>query len=90
MVGFDIRINGKPLYTMAAGDFGRMNAMVMRLKTKTNAGPIHEEIVIFGQGSPSDGEEVVWDRTNLKLGDEVTIRIVETAAASPAKPLVDF
>ena len=94
MVGFEILVNGKRLYTIGVGDFGVMQASVMHARVQTKAGPIHDEIHVYGQGSdctnPEDRRAYVWDREMLKTGDEVTIRVIETDSSDPGKPLADL
>jgi|SRR5262249_50907378 len=94
MVGFEVLVNGKRLYTVGVGDFGIMCASVMHARVQTKAGPIHDEIHVYGHGSnytnPEDKQACVWDRERLKVGDEVTVRVIETDSFDPGKPLADM
>ena len=89
MVGFEILVNGKRLYTIGVGDFGVMQASVMHARVQTNAGPIYDEVLVHGQGHSSDNPEgrraFAWDREMLKIGDEVTIRVIETDSFDPGE-----
>ena len=91
MVGFEILVNGKRLYTIGIGDFGVMTASVMHARVQTKAGPIFDEIHVNGQGSKSEDKEAwVWDREVLKVGDEVTVRVIKTDSVDPGRPLADL
>jgi hypothetical protein len=82
MVGFEVLVNGKRLYTIGIGDFGIKSASVMHARVQTNAGPIVDELFVHGQGNG-----LVWDREFVKLGDEITIRIIETDSFDPGRPI---
>lgn len=88
MIGFEILVNGKRLYTIGVGDFGILGAEVILARVKTIAGPIHEQISVWGQSRPSEGPEdrgCSWPWHDVIVGDEVTIRIIETDAFDPGE-----
>lgn len=79
MVVFEISVNGQRAFAMAAGDFGMLTASLMWHRIQTNAGPIHEDIRLMGRGlEPGGGKHLHWPDRNLKVGDEVTVRIVDS------------
>lgn len=80
MVVFEVSVNGQRAYAMAAGDFGMLTTDVMWARIQTNAGPIHEEFRLIGRGmEPRGVKHLHWPDRHLKVGDEVTIRIVDSA-----------
>jgi hypothetical protein len=79
MVVFEVSVNGKRTFAMAAGDFGMLTASIMWDRIQTNAGPVHEAIRLLGRGlEPPGGKHLSWPDRSLKMGDEVTIRIVDS------------
>jgi hypothetical protein len=79
MVVFEVSVNGKRAFTMGAGEFGMLTASVMWDRIQTNAGPIHEAIRLSGRGlEPPAGKHLSWSDQSLKMGDEITIRIVDS------------
>src|SRR5580700_5668301 len=80
MRAFDVRLNGKRLCIAGVGDNGVLNTMVDHV-----AGFGRDEVSLRVGGLVSTTEEhVTWRRLQLKVGDEVTVRIVE--ADSVDKP----
>ena len=80
MVAFEISVNGQRLYTIGAGDFGLIAADLMWHRIQTQAGPIHEMVRICGRGlEGTEGNCLNWPAATLKVGDEVTIRITQSA-----------
>lgn len=80
MVVFEVSVNGKRAFAMAAGDFGMLTASIMWDRIQTNAGPVHEAIRLSGRGlePPPGGKHLSWPDKSLKMGDEITIRIVDS------------
>jgi hypothetical protein len=86
MLGFQISVNGKPLYTVGAGNFGMLQAGVDWSRIAQNKGTIYEHLWVEAKrytGQPLKDEH--WQNHALKVGDEVTIKIIETD--SPDQPL---
>jgi hypothetical protein len=78
MVAFEILVNGHHIRTITAGEFGMLNADVMWAKIQTKAGPICEEFRVMPRGMEgNEGDALHWPDADLKIGDIVTIRIVE-------------
>jgi hypothetical protein len=69
MIAFEVWVNGEKKCTAGVGDKGVLNAIMN--------GPSHPHLSV---GGLSGEEHVRWLERNgeLKVGDEVTIRIVET------------
>ncbi len=87
MVCFEIWVNGERLYTAGIGDFGGLSATLnwfqfrpeeYLAEQKTKELP---RLIIWGE---ADHKSFAWPEPRLKIGDEVTIRIVEGAV--PDKP----
>jgi protein involved in polysaccharide export with SLBB domain len=92
MIGFQLSVNGKPQQTIGIGDLGMLSATVEwhRLKTKVD---IHESLYVGSRAMspPKDlamemPKHVHWQNIRLKVGDEVTIKVVETETADPPLP----
>ncbi len=86
MVGLEISINGKPTYTIGVGELGVLSATVewVRLPTKTS---IHERFILrasaMAAGAKSPSDATYWQNISVRVGDEVTIRAVETVSHDP-------
>lgn len=85
MVAFEILVNGKKLYTIGAGDFGILSALVHWDRIHNKTGRVYERACVRGNAMHgSDKTHSVWPDENLKVGDEVTVRIIETDNCDPA------
>jgi hypothetical protein len=88
MVALEIRINGKVAYTIGVGARGTLSANVSWVHVDRKAGPPHEEAWLSAQGSPGvHGEPLSWPHTSLAMGDEVTIRLIESEQIDEGLPL---
>jgi hypothetical protein len=99
MVAFEVLLNSKRIYTMGIGDFGTMGigdfgvmtAHATYHRVRTQRGPIEEGVAVFGTGHNSTDPEtkrgVVWDWVEAKVGDEITIRVIETDTCDPGHPI---
>ena len=87
MIGVQISLNGKPLYTVGGGDFGAMLAGVDWSRTATRKGPIVEHLWVGARFYPGSGVEdfQFWQNHALQVGDEISMKIVETD--TPDQPL---
>src|SRR5687768_870234 len=78
MIAFEISINGCHTRTVSVGEFGVLTADVMWDRLQANDGRILGGCRIGARGLVGDeGESVQWTHAPLKVGDFVTIRIVE-------------
>jgi hypothetical protein len=80
MVGLQISINGKLSNTIAVGELGMLSATVewARLPTKNSS---HEQLWVRPTGMKTGdvpNKHVHWEIVPLRVGDEVTIRAIET------------
>lgn len=84
MIALEVLVNGQPYRTMGFSDFGMVTAGVNWLRIEKKTGPIHEDLHVAGSGVDRvGGEYLTWDPQALKLGDEVTIRIVDLDKIDP-------
>lgn len=84
MVAFEILVNGKRLYTIGAGDFGVVSADVHWDRIQKKTGQVHERARVMGHAlHVADNTHSLWPNEDLKVGDEVTIRIIETDDCDP-------
>lgn len=90
MIGFHVSVNGKPLYTMTAGKTGMLKAEIEWWRGLVKDHGILELASVRGIGLDSDGDDVDWPRNQLKVGDEVTVRIVnDDTGSSPVPAIVE-
>ena len=92
MLGLQVSLNGKCLYTIGIGDFGMMNAGVDWARIAQNKGTIYEHLWVEAKGySGQPLKDEHWQNHSLTLGDEVSIRIIEIDAPDlPLPGLPDF
>jgi hypothetical protein len=81
MRAFEVYLNGKPLCVAGIGDDGVLNAMVDYV---VGRGRNQQTLRVGGLISPT-GEHVIWKRRRLKIGDEVRVKIVESASIDRPK-----
>jgi hypothetical protein len=91
MICFEIQINGKTLCTAGIGRFGVLQTSLHWVKRRPGIKPngISEkdwcrEELHFHVGGQNSQNSLKWLSRQLKLGDEITVRIVERA--KPDKP----
>jgi hypothetical protein len=85
MTAFEIIVNGHHIRTITAGDFGVLNADVMWSKIQPNSGPIDEQFRVLISGLEGNGGDAIsWPEAPLKMGDTVTIRIIQAECAGDA------
>ena len=91
MIGFQVAVNGQTLYTVGIGEFGMMHAGLewARLPTK---GPALEYLWVGAYATQAGGDtskavpsQHYWQNIALKVGDEVTMKVVDVE--SPDAPL---
>lgn len=90
MFAFEVSLNGKKICTAAQQDFGTLHAEIMRMKMMAPRDPkgdpadqvIKESTRLSLRGvrggDMRTGAYAEWLAQNLKMGDEILIRIVET------------
>lgn len=77
MIGFEISVNGSRIRTVSVGAFGVLTADVTWDRVQTIGGPILEECRTGARGLIGDqGDAVRWPHEQLRVGDTVTIRVV--------------
>jgi hypothetical protein len=87
MLAFEIHINGKKRCVAGIGKPGVVSTVLSWvLRAPEGRGRQSEELSlgVGGLVSRSD-EDLVWLQRDMRLGDEVTIRIVEVRAADKPK-----
>jgi|GEM_PF-3669586 len=78
MIAFEILVNGHHIQTVAAGELGMVTANLMAHRIGRGDSAVAEEIWLHPSGvEDGSGDHVEWATSYLKVGDAVTIRIVE-------------
>jgi hypothetical protein len=78
VIAFEISVNGHHIRTVSVGEFGMLTAEVMWARIRQNSGTIHEEFRTLCHGlEGNEGDSLQWPDAPLKVGDAVTVRIVE-------------
>jgi hypothetical protein len=78
VIAFEISINGHHIRTIAVGEHGMLTADVTWFRMQTQGGAVQEDLRTWSRGLEGPGgESVKWPEAKLKVGDAVTIRIVE-------------
>ena len=81
MIALEVSANGKPVYTAEnADEFGSVSFHLVWTRVRTT-GRIVESGFMFSHGA--DMHDRVAGRSQVKIGDEITIRLVETGADKP-------
>ncbi|HWB11137.1 MAG TPA: hypothetical protein VG826_18050 [Pirellulales bacterium] len=88
MICFDILVNGRKLCTAGVGDPGTLHAHIIwvlrhgQFDYSGTPGTDDETIGLTVDGDSYGRQECLsWPNTNLKAGDEVTIRVVDLESA---------
>ena len=78
MIVFEVSINRRRAFAMAAGEFGTLTAMIGWVKV-VQEGTLFQDLYLYGTGwEESSGKHLEWPEQPLKAGDEVTFRIVDS------------
>jgi hypothetical protein len=87
MRAFEVRLNESPLYTAGIGVEGVMTAVISHVTKRVNAaGRVRNDLALEVGGLISlTREHVRWRSVRLKVGDEVSVRIID--ANSVDRPL---
>jgi hypothetical protein len=82
MIALEISVNGERLYTIDADDPGFVSASITR-ERKPDEPRIRTSLSAMGANLPRNGapEFLDWKDHPLEVGDEVTMRVVETDSA---------
>jgi hypothetical protein len=86
---FEIHLNGRHLLTAGIGDVGVLASIISWSGNSPQPGLLSAHIprVSFhfhvGGHDPASDEHVDWSVPEIGVGDEITVRIVETDQASP-------
>ena len=82
MIALEVSANGKPVYTVEnADEFGSVSFNLVWSRVRTTTGRIVESGFMFSNAT--DVDDRVAGRSQVKIGDEMTIRLVETGADKP-------
>jgi hypothetical protein len=77
MLAFEISVNGKRVCTAT------LERVLSTVVTCTSHTPDHIDFRVGGVPETSVGEHIEWETPRIGIGDEVTIRIIETDSADP-------
>jgi hypothetical protein len=94
MIALDIELNGKSLGIAGTSDLSVLNAMVNavgKLGPESKGARNNEEDFylkltvggLTGREPPNKDEHLTWIRELLKIGDTVSVRVVEGVEAAP-------
>ena len=87
MIGLQVSVNGQPLYTVGVGEFGLLHAGIDWAKVKSPTGKTHGHLWVGARAMYSpDKKTAHWQQTPIQVGDEVTIKVIETDASDPPVP----
>jgi hypothetical protein len=83
MIGFEVSLNGKRLFTASTGETGVLTAAVTWV-LRTAAGVKEPSDVRLEIGGLANDTHMRWaSPRKLAIGDEVLVRVVETSQADP-------
>jgi hypothetical protein len=83
MMGFEVALNGRALCTAGVGDAGVLTVILSAVFRQGEAGREASELTLEVGGFTA-GEHRQWPgAAELSAGDEVVIRVLETAAPDP-------
>lgn len=79
MLALEISVNGHHIQTISAGEMGMLTAHLMAHRIVRRDGSVAEDLWLHPSGiDDGTGDHVEWVNSYLKVGDTVSIRIVET------------
>jgi hypothetical protein len=83
MIGFEVDLNGTRLCTASAGETGVLSAIVTWVQRSAPGVPEPSELSL-AVGGLAKGTQLEWvSQRKLAVGDEVLVKIVETATPDP-------
>jgi len=77
MRGMEVHLNGNKLCTAGIGTDGVLNTTINVVSRK---GEYHMEMRV---GGLENNEFLNWSTNGLRVGDEITVRIIETDSIDP-------
>ncbi len=84
MSSIEVSINSKHHATVSlAGEPGVLSCILNYMNRSTDTGKEDKYHISFGGIDNSSGDYVDWDRVDLKIGDEVTFKILNNSVAIP-------
>lgn len=84
MVALEVSVNGEVVCTAGVGARGILSAEVKWLCVDRKIGDTVEELCVWPHGvDTTNGTGKHWPKAYVKLGDEITIRIVERNEVDP-------
>ena len=83
MKAFDVHLNGSHLMTAGIEE----SVSILHLILEIHGGILN--LIVRGQDLVAR-EDLGWSDPGLKIGDEITVKIVETGRASPPEYRVPF
>lgn len=94
MIALEIELNGKSLGTAGTTDLAVLNAIVNAVGklgpeskgARSNEEDLYLELTVgglTGREPPGKDEHLTWIRELLKIGDSVSVRVVEASEATP-------
>ena len=86
MLCFEISVNGEKLCTAGVGESGVLTSILswVQAQPEKSQEGIREEKLYLSASGLKDDEHSEWLRQKVKVGDEVTLRIIE--ATMPDEP----
>ena len=88
MVAFEISVNGKVIGVTGVGERGMLAVEILWHCIDRNIGDTIERAWVHPQGlKGSGGPGCSWPKTDLTVGDEVTVRLVERETVDPSEEI---
>jgi len=85
VVALEILVNGHHIRTVTVGEVGMLNTDIMWHCTPGRSGVFEEECRVMITGLAGiDGDSVHWPDVPCKVGDSITVRIVNTESPGDA------
>jgi len=80
MIAMDVLVNGEHRLTMVAPDLGMLTAHISWTRFEVEAEKVFESAYVRGDFHHHRGQDASFSGVGLKVGDEVTIRLVNLNA----------
>lgn len=85
MIALEILVNGHHVRTVTVGEVGMLNADVAWHRVAGPSGPFEEACRVIVTGIEGvHGDSLHWPDLPCKVGDSITVRIIETTAPGDA------
>jgi hypothetical protein len=82
MKSFNIHVNGKPCCTAGIGPSGVLHVIVNWVRRKGEPKEGEFDLSVGGLDTTTE-EHVRWSAPRIRVGDEITIRVVESDKIDP-------